>query len=154
MSDLNTERLQFLNESYSQSAISELTGIPRSTLSYVLRDQRSLPSKYIESTRDNYLADAFERLVEHGAPFKTSSTFLNSPVSTIRKTLDDLDEVANFITEGRVASFSYQTGQTLTANQVNDMIGQVHEDVLQSMRFTSKNVEDVLEYNSVEDKYL
>lgn len=62
------ETLDRLYGRYSYNQISERTGIPIATLSYVIRGERNLPTKYILPLRNAYARLNYLELREAGLP--------------------------------------------------------------------------------------
>ncbi len=70
-----SERLQALNQQYSYREITEITGIPASTISYVIREQRVLPSQYILNLKSLYSRYAYSQLRTAGLSVALSSRY-------------------------------------------------------------------------------
>jgi hypothetical protein len=66
MSLYQTE-LAYMTRTYSQSMLSQITGVPQSTLSYVLNGQRDLPSQYQQEVRNQYSQLTYDNLIYSGA---------------------------------------------------------------------------------------
>lgn len=62
------ERLLYLNQRYSFSQIEAQTGIPKTTISYVTRGERLLPTKYILPLRNAFARYNYLQLREAGLP--------------------------------------------------------------------------------------
>lgn len=60
------DRLAALSQRHSYRTISRETGIPVSSISYVIRGQRKLPSKHIRQLRNYYSRDVYAQLRSAG----------------------------------------------------------------------------------------
>lgn len=81
--NLQQSELSYLNRIYTQSEISSLTGIPSSTLSYVMRGERTLPEKYNTSTHSIYAQTAFDMLYDSGATKSAAYSMMNAHPDTV-----------------------------------------------------------------------
>lgn len=64
-----SRRLQYLNQRMSQAQISRLTGIPASTISFAIREQRMLPPRHVRQLRNLYSRTVFRDLRDAGISY-------------------------------------------------------------------------------------
>lgn len=65
-----TEYLDFMHEFRTDVWLSEQSGIPRSTIGFVRRGERSLPAQYTNAARSAYQSAMYDVLGEEGFPRK------------------------------------------------------------------------------------
>lgn len=79
----NREGLQLLSRDYTYSQIREITGIPESTISYVINGQRDLPSKYESDLTTASYFHAFKYLRDSGAGSNSAYIIAAESLSSI-----------------------------------------------------------------------
>lgn len=75
MTSRSTRNLQYVNEKQTQSWIAQQSGIPRSTVGFVLRGERALPSKYNLQARAIYQTQVYSRLKAEGMSANQATRF-------------------------------------------------------------------------------
>lgn len=121
--------LQFATKYKSQASISRATGIPTSTLSYVIRGERTLPSKYHTSLRNEYQRTAYQVLRSSGLSATQARRFSWYSPSRIYNVLSEVGGVVEKLTESRYKQYEEylkRTGQwkseTDTRQRLSDAI--------------------------------
>lgn len=66
MSSVAQNRIEFISVTRSDTWIAAQTGIPRSTVGFVRRGERDLPSKYQTTLRNAFQREAYARMRETG----------------------------------------------------------------------------------------
>lgn len=69
-----TELLVFMHTERTDSWIARQSGIPRSTLGFVRRGERSLPGKYTRALQSIYQQETYRRFTDYGIPKRISFT--------------------------------------------------------------------------------
>lgn len=96
------DTLTYINGYYSRTEIQEITGIPQSTMSYVIRDLRELPAKYQAATIGLKNLTAYTALFEGGVPSVQASLLSIKSVKTISDTQAYVKAVADSLTTGYI----------------------------------------------------
>lgn len=103
-----SDRLAFLNERYSYADISEVTGIPASTIGYVTRGERPLGAQYILNLRSFYTKTVYKELREAGASTYLARAYRYRSTASANEFLKEsssvIGQLADYIFEERKAS--------------------------------------------------
>lgn len=94
------DRLRWLKERITGQEISSNTGIPNSTLSYVIRGLRTLPSRYLKPTRLFYTRSAYRALRNVGLSVDLARRYRGLAPSSLDRILaqanDNLERLVNY----------------------------------------------------------
>ena len=117
--NIYTEELRYMNETLTQKLISDITGIPQATLSYVLSGQRDLPEKYNAPEHYQYSQYTYDILRKSGA--NNTAALLNAglPPDEIRDQTVRWEKVIWEKTQYRIASELYGTGLEYTQEELD-----------------------------------
>lgn len=114
MASWSQERLEFATRYQSQASISRATGIPQSTLSYVIRGERTLPSKYHTVLRNMYQRTAYSVLKDAGLSSTQARRFSWYSPTRIENVLSEVGNVVTKLVNSRYDQYEAylkQTGQ-------------------------------------------
>jgi len=89
MSTLDRDRLIYLHDTLSYRDISERTGIPLSTVGYVIRGERELGADYRDSLRMTYRQQVFIDYRQIGAAQDVASRYVLATTHRARSVLED-----------------------------------------------------------------
>jgi hypothetical protein len=144
MSDSVTDRLMFTLETNTQSYVSEQTGIPRSTLSYVARGLRELPADYYVDVNNFYSRYVADRLFDDGAPVHQATRFANASIATVKSKEIFIRQVAQGITEQHLIRQAANDG--LSGAQIETLFTdawyETYDAIVSSMQQSEKPLEE------------
>jgi hypothetical protein len=109
------EDLQLLARKYTYSAISAQTGIPQSTISYVLSGQRELPEKYGSSLTAAAYFEGYSELRSNGAGETSAQIIAGQSLSNID------DAIYNY--QSAVEEYAKNWLATAGKSQLNEETG-------------------------------
>jgi hypothetical protein len=139
-----TDRLKYISEDNTQSYISSETGIPQSTLSYVIRGERNLPLQYYDAVNSLYSREVSKRLIDLGAPEHQANRFLAASVSTVKEKELFVAKIADGITQQnlieRAAIDDIPTSRI--ESFFLDNWYETHDNIVNSMRLSEKPLEE------------
>lgn len=141
--NIDTRRLQYLLKNYTQKAISQLSSIPTSTLSYVVRGLRNLPGKYNSILRNLYQRTVMYNLKSLGASYyirKRFSWYIPERVQQVEQIFFNL--VENKASEYINRKF-LQSGQSLSDEEMTDLYGKTKEGIIESLLKSGKSYDDI-----------
>lgn len=96
------ERLAVLRKSVSYRKISEETGIPISTISYTVREQRVLPAKYTQSLRNYYSRNIYKQLRDVGMSPQSARRYRWFTPSKQMEFIQEADDLVNQLVDYRM----------------------------------------------------
>jgi len=140
------DRLTYLKESYTQSTISEMTGIPQSTLSYVIRGLRELPVQYFGAVVNTFQTEAYRRLTTAGSPSLEAETVSRSTVDLARDKEQFIHTVANQLTMGYIIRSAVNDDAEITQSYIDDNWSTAYGDIVNSLRNSTLPVDDWKDY--------
>lgn len=95
------ERLAWLNQRYSYGTIREYTGIPESTISYVIKGERLLPGQYSHNLALYFNREAYRALRAAGATTTVARQYRGHSVASIQAYLDSSNNLVNQLVQYR-----------------------------------------------------
>lgn len=115
------ESLELLSRSYTNAQISAQTGVPESTLSYVMRGERALPEKYNESVKSAGYFRAYQELRNEGAGNNSALIISGEPLKSIDDALYTYQQVTesyakNWLERNKRAQFIEEEGKLVYYN--------------------------------------
>lgn len=116
-----SESLELLARSYTYRQIQEQTGVPQSTISYVLRGERELPEKYRQSVTAAGYFQAYRELRNEGAGENSALIIAGESLSSIDDSLYTYEKVVesyakNWLDRNKRSVFSEDEGVTIYYN--------------------------------------
>ena len=136
MSAAATEYMQFMHDTRTDAWIAEQTGIPRSTLGFVRRGEREIPSKYADVLRTFYRGESTLYLTNRGYPTTEAVRLSSSMPTQIRSLSADLDTYIEKIAELHTAKaydLAEQAGKAFNENQYfADALEKIKDNIARS----------------------
>lgn len=97
------EYLQFMSEQgMSDTTISGMTGIPRSTVGFVRRGERSLPSEFKRSLYDDYRKVSYHYLTSESMPYHQARKYSSRSAKTVQETGVEMRMLVTQSTRGAI----------------------------------------------------
>lgn len=143
---LAEKQLGFTLEKNTQSYVSQQTGIPQSTISYVSRGLRELPSIYDRAMRNFYQREAYRRLYAGGVSSYQADRFKWYVPDSVHTQLNNLFEKINFLATGALASTLEGLNYIPTDKEYISLFELEKELMKQSTRKSSKPLESIFDY--------
>ncbi len=148
MSIRSTRNLQYINQTRSQTWIANQTGIPRSTVGFVLRGERTLPSKYSLNARRIYQTEVYRNLKSAGMSANQATRFKWYAPEAVGLKTSIMKEIVKESTLLRI-------GQKITADKKKGIISTIEdywkdttEEVKDAYRKSDSTYDDWIEYHA------
>lgn len=152
MSDSFTTRIGWLSQRIGQSAIRQATGIPRSTLSYVVRGTRNLPTRYYDTVRKLYARETYARFRGVGMPAHIARGFRYGSPPRIEEIVGKWKDKVSFLSEGWIA----KRRETFKAQGIyvsaEDLKEEAEEAIMEGLEQSGKTIEQIYDYGGSVDK--
>lgn len=145
MTYTTTKQIRFLYETMNDNEISLLTGIPRSTVGYVRRGERRLPSNYNRSLRQHYQQSAYERLYTQGASAYEAKRFSWYSPDTVSELITDLYDRVEYYAKGAAMSRIRKLEEQGIYYDYDQILMQARGAVLQGINKSRNPLENILE---------
>ena len=100
------DRLAYLSQKYSYSEIREVTGVPESTISYVIRGERKLPGQYFLNVRSMYSRTIYAELRSAGATPEVAARFRGRSVARTVKYIEESHSIVNQLSAQRLDQYN------------------------------------------------
>lgn len=100
------DRLGYLSQRYSYSEIREITGVPESTISYVIRGERKLPGQYFLNVRSMYSRTVYAELRASGATPDVAARFRGRSVARTVAYIQESQSVATQLAMTRFSQYN------------------------------------------------
>jgi hypothetical protein len=142
---IDTRRITYTLMTRSQAWLSEASGVPRSTLSYVARGLRELPAQYRESIRNVYQGEAYGNLRMSGASSTQANRFKWYVPETVLNVQSSYGLKAMEWTVGVIGSKLKGLGRPATEQEVLNLWDESYEDVIDGMQQSKEPYERVME---------
>lgn len=128
--------MQFMHDERTDVWIAEATGIPRSTLGFVRREERALPSRYTDALRTLYQHEATTYLAVRGYPETEAIRLSSGMPDTIRGLTTSLDNYIEKIADlhtAKAESLALDEGTAFNARKYRqDLIEKIRTNISQS----------------------
>lgn len=138
--------VKFVGERYSDADISRMTGIPRSTVGFVHRGERTLPTEYLKSMRNLYQRTAYRAMREGGASTEIAhkfSWYSAGRVNQVDKIYDELTSKTAFGVTLKRKLEAEDEGYTFDFKEEYDS---VLEQIKENYRRSKKDWQDIANY--------
>lgn len=137
-----SQALRFIRRTVvSDSAVSKMTGIPRSTVGYVMRGQRDLPGKYFDVTMAHYGERAISEMENAGLPDWDIVNQLDKTPNVLGDIIDDYNIRTYDMAIQRALNYSREQDLDLSAIEIEAMVPDIrksYREYLQKSKMTTK----------------
>lgn len=144
---VQTRRLGYIGDTRSDIWIARETGIPRSTLGYVRRGERRLPTQYRAAVRNLYQREAYRRLREVGVSSIQARRFSWYTVKKVRAVTDIVNKLVADLTHNRVISLIANPENEYTVGDYDKLFGENYQYIRDALRKSEKPVEHWEDYS-------
>lgn len=141
-----TRNLQFVGETRSQTWIAEQTGIPRSTVGFVLRGERTLPSEYALSARSLYQREGYSRMKAEGFSASQADRFKWYTPESVNLKIGIMKEIVTTSTAMVVGQRMARDQKQGIFNSLTSYWEKAKEDVQEGFRQSKKTMDDWEKY--------
>jgi transcriptional regulator with XRE-family HTH domain len=136
----------FIGERMSQADISRETGIPRSTVGFVMRGERELPTEYTSSLRNLYQRTAYAEMRESGASVEIAKKFSWYSPGRVEQVDDIYDELTSKTAFGACLKAQREAEDAGEFYSIKDHYEDVLEQVKENYSKSRKDWEDISNY--------
>jgi len=141
-----SDRLEYLSSTHTQAWISDETGIPQSTLSYVLSGQRSLPAVYEQPVINAYSREVYSIFREYGFTSEEAASQRYKNPETITSMTAQIDDKLEYLAMGHLISLPKSTTDILTMEEYDNLIQESIEDIIQGISNNKTSIEHFEDY--------
>ncbi len=148
MTPRSTRTLQFVNETRSQNWIAQHSGIPRSTVGFVLRGERTLPSKYNLNARRLYQTEVYATMKAVGMSASQATRFKWYAPEAVRLKIGIMKEIVKESTLMRIGQKQVKDEKQGIIQGIDDYWKDTKEEVAESYRQSYKTLDDWVDYHA------
>ena len=148
MTRRSTRNLSYVNEKQTQQWIADQTGIPRSTVGFVLRGERKLPSQYNLNARRIYQTEVYRRLTGEGMSPNQASRFKWYAPEAVGLKTNIMQEIVKESTLMRIGQKQVQDQKTGIMKDINDYWKDTKKEVQESYRRSQSTLDDWINYHA------
>lgn len=146
-------RLTAVKETLSQAEISRQTGIPQSTLSYVLSGERELPDKYKKATRNIYQRTTYRQLRDTGLSATQARRWSWYSPPTVTKVWSEVGDVVDKLVNYRFEAYNdylKRTGKWISDANTRERLRGAMEEALRKSDLPEERLA-VMEYRNTNE---
>lgn len=148
MTSRSIRNLQYVNEKQTQSWIANQTGIPRSTVGFALRGERSLPLKYSLNARRIYQTEAYRRMTFEGFSPNQASRFKWYAPEAVGLKTGIMKEIIKESTLMRIGQKQHTDKKQGIIKSIDDYWKDTKEEVKESYRRSNSTLDDWINYHA------
>ena len=148
MTPRSTRTLQYVNETRSQNWIAQQSGIPRSTIGFVLRGERTLPTKYNLNARRIYQTEVYARAKFVGMSANQASRYKWYAPEAVRLKIGIMNEIVNESTLMRIGQKQITDEKIGIIKGIDDYWKDTKDEVKESYRQSYKTLDDWIKYHA------
>lgn len=138
--------LEYLSKEFSDSWIARQTGIPRSTVGFVRRGERTLPAEYGAELKNYFQREAYSDLRDTGFSYHEARRYSSYAPETIRSVQDEMDFIVDRLSTGRAGYIQRQREALGEVFDWDDEKEGIMEDVRESLRQSRKAWFEIRDY--------
>jgi len=147
---ISIRRAVFLRTKTTLTNISQQTGIPISTLSYVSRGERNLPSQYVTPLRNFYQRFSYQQMRTAGIAVNQAHRFSWYQPEKVQLVLVEFETKIKYLTEGYVANYKKYIDGTINSDQALELWYDGEKAIREGIEKSEKPYEKWLEYGTRE----
>jgi len=143
---ISSTRLQWVSEMRPDAWIAQASGIPISTIGYVRRGERELPSQHYSTMRNLYQRETYRQLREEGFSYHQARRFSSYAPATVTKNVETMKDVIEKLSIGRAGGMAAKyekLGIPYDASKLYQESGKVMKKAIQE---SHKSFEDIERY--------
>jgi hypothetical protein len=145
---ISVRRTVFLRQKNTLTSISQSTGIPISTLSYVSRGERNLPSKYTSVLRNYYQRNTYQIMRSSGISVNQAHRFSWYNPEKVQSILVEFETKIKYLTEGYVANYKKYIDGEIEDDQVMELWYDGEEAIRKGIEESDQPYETWLDYGT------
>jgi hypothetical protein len=130
----------------SQAWLSRASGVPASTLSYVARGLRDLPTQYVDSIRNVYQSEAYNRLKFSGLSSSQANRFKWYTPESVLNTQANMTLKVDYLTIGHIGQKLKNLGRSATEKEILDLWDESREETKSALQKSKQPVENIFDY--------
>lgn len=140
-------RIQFMVDSgMTDAQISSMSGVPRSTIGFVRRGERTLPSQYLTPLRDTYRKVNYQIQRAEGFSYHQARKYSSSSVATSRSVIAEMGQMVKTYAKGALTGIQAKTKSLGIIRSLSVMAKQAVEAVKAGMRKSHKDFATITTY--------
>lgn len=140
------DRLTYLTIDHTQTWICQETGIPQSTLSYVLSGQRDLPVEYSISVTNAYARTVYQIFRGYGFSPDEARSYRYSAPNTVTSKENDIIEKLNDLALGHIARFYPDLYDNQDSEEFDKILQSVVKDITEGLEYNRTSMADFFDY--------
>lgn len=152
MTSGDIRKVQFLYQQTTLSKISEETGIPASSLSYISRGLRDVPRVYKTTLANFYRREAYDRLRTVGLSSYQANRFRWHAPEKVLEVENTMREKLMELTLGALSSRAKGAGGNIDPESLFKMFGEELNRMVKAIQKSPKNYEDIEKYGTFEEE--
>jgi len=146
LTSLSGNRISYIAETRSDAWISEQTGIPRSTIGFVRREERTLPKEYSSALRNLYQREAYARLREEGFAYHQARRFSSYAPQSVSLKQSLMKVLIDDLTLGQISKRLQEVGLAITEENIFSIWDDTRGSIVEAMKKSHKDFETVERY--------
>jgi len=130
----------------SDATIEGMTGIPRSTLGFVRRGERNLPSEYLNTLRNTYRRSAYNDLRSEAMPFHQARKYSSGSARKVQEVGVEMRMLVTQSTRGALTGALAKLEKQGIIPNMKDLQAKMLEAVRKGYMKSQKSFEDFQDY--------
>lgn len=134
MSTLYQSILQYISKDMSRNDIHQITGIPFSTMSYVINEIRDLPQIYHEEIDILYSQTAYSRLRDFGILSLDAEYYAGQHPDKVLSVEDNMTSIIDRLTTGSISQRAYDDDIEVTDEYIQSIYSDTQNSIISSLQ--------------------
>lgn len=141
------DRIQFMVDSgMTDTQIGIMSGVPRSTIGFVRRGERTLPSQYLTPLRDTYRKINYQIQRQEGFSYHQARKYSSSSVATSRSVITEMKSMVKTYAKGALTGIQAKAKSMGIVRTLKAMASQALDSVKAGMRRSHKDFKTITDY--------